>query len=398
MTCKYYYTFENITDRAKAIYLFISIIQFFYITILTELSLYNILVFFILTCVGFLIINRISKNLRRVVVCEFESTFFLALFFFSALITLFFSRLPYIMSVINIGLSETRSSEDIGSGGIYSIATVFFYPLSLVSIFYKSTSRYKFICTLTTILVSIIDIFFMGARNAPFFVIFFHLIFYKNKISLSLRSVILLLTILILIIYAFEYTTRVRSGYVGYPNEYWLWKSTESEVMSLSSVNFSLYVFFNEFFWYALPVFYLISYISHSIPELVFFLSGYDFEILPRFYIIYDYFLMATFQDRTEITKLIEVAKFHPGYYQTIYPSLLIDFGLILTPLILILIVFLKNKIVILVQLYFIPVMIFSGIENYLYTGLTPIRFIIFVFLGYFFLKIQSTKILHGNL
>jgi hypothetical protein len=390
--CNYCYL-NHVLDRSKYLFIFICGVQFFYLTILTTPVFFNLIIFFIVASFGFLVINKISKNLKKIIIYEFDSNIFLILFFFSAVVTLFLSRIPYIISVISIGLSETRNIEDLGAGGIYSFITVLFYPLSIILIFYNSNAKLKFYCLLVSFLICIVDIIFLGTRNAPFFIIFFHFIFYKKTIKINFKNIILLLFLFFLIIYLFEYSTRVRSGYIGFPGDYWLWNSTESEVMSLSKLNLPLYTFFNQDFWCVLPVFYLASYVSHSIPEFAFFLSNFDFFTYPKFYILYDYWLMSTFQDRTEITALIEIAKFNPGFYQTMYSSLFIDFGILLTGMLFSYITFIKNKITYLVQIYLLPVMIFSGIENYIYTGLTPIRFLLFIMFGYIFLRFGFKKI-----
>lgn len=383
-----YYSLNHACAKSKFFLIFIAILQFFYITILTEFDPLSFFILLILTAFGYLFLSIISLDLSRVFILKFKSNVFKLLFFISFFTTLLFSRGEYIVSTITYGLAYTRLNQDLGSGGIYSFINVIFYPFALLSVFYDKSRWESRLFAIMIFVVCAIDIFFLGTRNSVFFAIFFILI-YSNSYSVkfSFANCAILFFIFCAAIYLFEYTTRVRSGFEGVPSNYWLEKSLYSEATSMSRMNVELYEFMDANFWYALPLFYFISYVSHPVVEFSYFLKNYSEWLIPYIAHLKIYFLNFTFQDSSGQIELLEVLRIRSGFYQTMYASLIVDFGLwffLLFPLYLIL-RFLPRFYVF--QVYLLPVISLSAIENYFYTGLTPVRAVVFIIFGFFFLK-----------
>lgn len=378
-------------QRCKVTLGAVLILQFVYLTILTEPKLQYLVAYFLIGTSAAIMLMVLGRNLSRVYVKPFKSRVFKYLFLISTLAVIFLSRIDYIHSTASDGLLSTRSNDSLGQGGWFSILTALFYPMSMISVFYirKFSGYYLFL--ILTLLVAAVDLFALGTRNSVFFVLFFHAIFFQGKFQKygSASSIWLTLLFFSIVVLIFEYTTRVRSGFVGSPGDYWLEKSTQSEVLGLSIVNMPLFEFFNHYFWFALPIFYLISYISHSIPEFVNFMADYPGGLSPTFAHLYDYFLMLTFQDRIAAIELIERMHVRSGYYQTIYASLIVDFGGLLLAFPIAYIALCRLHCFLIVQMYILPVICFATIDNYFYTGLTPIRAALFVLLSLLFIRKQ---------
>ncbi|WP_162049043.1 hypothetical protein [Fluviibacter phosphoraccumulans] len=209
---------------------------------------------------------------------------------------------------------------------------------------------------------------------------------FKNGV----KGYISLLFISVVFLTGFEYTTRVRSGFEGDPLDYWLEKAVESQVMAASELNTSTYESFGAVSSAFLPLFYLVAYVSHSIPEFLTFIRNFDnwFGTLAHLHL---YYLAFTFQNTALVDEYLAILKFRPGYYQTFYASMIVDFGVfaLLVPAFAI-VAFLKKNTFLIAKIYLVPVFVLSTIENYLYTGLTPLRFLIFIVLGHFFLKVRK--------
>lgn len=379
---------SRVCANARKIFLMIIFMQFLYITILTKFNFVNFIVWLILFLIGYVFLIFISFDLSRITLMKFKSNYFKWLLLITAVSTLFFSRLEYIVNTIDFGLADTRLNEELGRGGLYSILNVMFYPLAMLSVFYEKSKLENIFFWILTLIVCMVDVFFLGTRNSVFFVLFF-MIIYDGLIDFkfSFKNLLILALITCFAIYLFEYTTRVRSGFDGLPSLYWLEKSLYSEAMSMSEMNEDLYFFMDANFWYALPFFYLISYVSHPIPELGHFLNEYSDWFFPSLAHLRLYFSNITFQDSSELINLLEILRVRPGYYQTLYASLIVDFGIAVFLLIpsYLLMRYLRNFY--LFQIYLLPVMCLSTIENYFFTGLTPVRALLFLLLGMVFIR-----------
>jgi hypothetical protein len=174
---------------------------------------------------------------------------------------------------------------------------------------------------------------------------------------------------------------------LGDAADYWYWKSTESEVISSSTLNVGIYEWANENCWALLPIFYLISYISHSIPDFAIFFKNYSSWFEPSFAHFWDQIALYTFSDRTSAAAIMDSLRVRAGFYQTAYTSLIIDFGLFIffLPILFFFIslreYFLSLRILLLIFLSL------SLIENYFFQGLKPLHYLYFMIFFHMFVK-----------
>lgn len=383
--------FNTLRSKSFSLFFIIILTQLFYITVLTKFEFQNLASLAIVGLVSSFLLNCVIKGSDEWSVQRFRSRWFTLLFFASAISTLLLSRSEYISSTIINGLAATRLDVSIGGGGWYSLLNSLFYPLALLSAFYKKDCWESGVFFILTLTVCIIDVVFIGTRNSVFFVIIFWFLFSENfDFKNGVKGYIALIFISVIFLTGFEYTTRARSGFEGDPLDYWLEKAVESRVMAASELNTSTYESFGAVSSAFLPLFYLVSYISHSIPEFLIFIRNFDnwFGSLAHLHV---YYLTFTFQDAALVDEYLAFLKFRPGYYQTFYASMIVDFGIfvLLVPAFAIVGLLKKNSFLI-TKIYLAPVFVLSTIENYLYTGLTPLRFLIFIVLGHFFLKVRK--------
>lgn len=369
----------------------IIIAQLFYITVLTKFEFQNLVALAIVGLVSFFLLNCVIEGAGEWGVLRFKSGLFTLLFFASAASTLLLSRSEYISSTVIGGLFETRADVSIGRGGWYSALNSLFYPLVLLSVFYKKDCWEFYAFVILALTVCIVDVVFLGTRNSVFFVVIFWFLFSENVDSKAgVKGYIALLFIFVVFLAGFEYTTRVRSGFEGAPLDYWLEKAVESRVMAASELNASIYESFGAVSSVFLPLFYLVAYVSHSIPEFLIFISNFDnwYGTLAHLHL---YYLTFTFQDASLVEEYLAFLKYRPGFYQTFYASLIVDFGVfaLFVPALAV-VGFLKKNSFLVAKIYLVPVFVLSTIDNYLYTGLTPLRFVIFIVLGHFFLKVRK--------
>lgn len=364
--------------------------QLFYITVLTKFEFQNVATLVVVGSVSFLLLNCVIKGSDEWCILRFRNKWFVLLFFASATSTLLLSRLDYILSTIVNGLAATRLDVSIGGGGWYSFLNSLFYPLALLSVFYKKDCWESGVFFVLTLTVCSVDVVFLGTRNSVFFVLIFYFLFsefveFKN----GARYYTSLLFIALLFLVGFEYTTRARSGFEGDSLDYWLEKAVESQVMSASELNMSMYESFGAISSVFFPLFYLIAYVSHSIPEFLIFIGDFDnwHGTLAHLHL---YYLTFSFQDTSLAEEYLAILKSRPGYYQTFYASMIVDFGVyvLFIPALAFYGLLKKNSFLI-TKIYLVPVFVLSTIENYLYTGLTPLRFGIFIVMGHFFLKVR---------
>ena len=313
---------------------------------------------------------------------------FLIFFLLTFVSTILSSRLDYILSTITFGLAETRNSVPSKAGGTFSFLNAFFYPLALIALLTNWRQRLS-ICLLLPILV--IDVIFLGTRNSVFFVIVFWFIHSVPKLSIKKYALLGLLIVSTLVL-AFEYTVFERSAVGKERQQYWESKIDYTHVGSLNSTNPELHGLANKVHWGIYPTAHLISYLSHSTSEFVYFVREAEHKILPSFLHVQDKIRMATFQDRSLVQEQLADAKGRYGFYQTMFATLQIELGVFWVPCLFILLLWFRfgglvSKIA---GSYFVVIFALGLVENYLFTGLTIIRFGIFVLLGVFFLRSRT--------
>jgi hypothetical protein len=288
-------------------------------------------------------------------------------------------------------MSDMRALDQV-RGGLFSIINSMFYPLSMLSVFIKD-GKQKVAIRVMLIVVLLIDVLFLGTRNAPFFILLYLLVFNKSLIEFRFKTIWYLFLVVLVMTLLFFYTTTARSGVVDNLADYWFWKSTESAIFESGKVNFAFYEWINENIPFILPFLYMISYISHSIPNFHLFIIS-DFNWFnPTFAHFLDQIALYTFGDREVYQNLIAESRVRYGYYQTLYTSLIIDFGILSIFGALILFIFLRcPQQFMALKILMIMFFMLSSIENYFYQGLKPLHYFYFVTFYYIFVTRRSFK------
>lgn len=381
------YQLSPAIKKAILIYTLIGLMQIIYLFILTTPNPYHILSFAILFLAGCLSLFITTRGFYLINIQYFQSKVYTFLFILSLVSIISTSRFDYIINTIDYGLASTRLSEDIGRGGFFSVINAMFYPLGMLAVFQKK-NNIRSMVIFSTLIITIIDIVFIGTRNAPFFIFIYFFIFNSN-IKFNIKYCALIILIAISLLYAFEITTRERSGFAGIASDYWYFKAIDSDVMSGSILNLSIFDWAYSNLWGLLPFFYFIAYVSHSIADFTTFIINYSSWFNPTFAHLTDQLMIYIFGDRSFYQETIESMRVRSGYYQTMYTSLLIDFGILFIGLFPLYFILKNYNKFIPIRILLICFISLSLIENYFIQGLKPLHFLFFIF--YFLLFIKAT-------
>ncbi len=361
-------------SRSKKLYLLISLVQLIHLVLVSKFSAYNIVIWFILFGFGYLFFVCVENCFRNKDWPCLNKTVFSVIFFVSFFVTLIYSRLPYFESYLDQGMYLTRKNEELGAGGFYTFITVFFYPASMILAIIELNKKYVYLGALSIILL--IDIFILGTRGAPFFVILFHLLFVKKRYSVKFLVPALLVSLLSLVS-VFSYQTESRSLTESYN-----WKNTVTYSRLFDNLPLKdEYIDrdFPESFYVTL---YVSQYITHSISEFGYLLNRSSYGLTGTFNYVLDEVCLIAMCDRSEYQKNIRKINDRQGLYQTLYSSLLFDFGYIglLTIILLVGILIILNSTISLCFLTYISMVVaFSLIDNYIYNAIGLGRFVLFV-------------------
>jgi len=375
-------------SRLLFLFFLLSCIQLFHLTVLSEVSLSNILVLSIIFIIGSifltLLVSRINYSIQWP---SFNVDLFTSLLVLTFLITILFSRLSYIVDFFEFGMYQTRNMG-LGTGGWYSFFTIFFYPLSIILAFVNiRRNRYYTLFSLVLV-VAIIDLVILGTRGIPIFILLFHILMLRINF-LSYRSMFFLFSIIVIFVFVFDYQTQARS--LNTVTVGWDWERTISYSWIFDNLRIkdSVFDFFSNSFNSGFPVIYISQYLSHSIAEFNNLLSLGTYDLLgDMLYFKGEYCLVARC-DRSEIFYLINEVNPRAGLYQTLYSSLLIDFGflgvlVIILPLLIYILWANVGSTFLSIAVYVGLIMSVSGVENYIYNGLGLARMLIFFVLWKF--------------
>lgn len=375
--------------RSLAVCSFIFLIQVFYHLLVVEIDPINLIVcllVFLILSVSIVFStggNRTEFSLKN-------KRIFIILFITSFVTTIITSRADYIVATIQFGLGDARNIVSLQAGGAFTAINILFYPMALVA-FLANWNRRLTLALLIPVLVC--DVIFLGTRNSVFFVVVFLFIHYQKKISIG-KNISYGLLIFILLIISFEYTVSERSGEVSVGINYWSAKLDYSGIGALNKTNPSIHTWAEDISWIIYPIIHLISYLSHSVSEFVHFISNSHHRIFPTLLHLQDSLLMAFSQDRGPVQAELAQLKVRSGFYNTMFAAWYIELGVLSVPLFLIILFYLRfgRFFAKLVGTYFIVVLALGGIENYLFTGLTLLRFFLFLVLGSLFLRMTTVR------
>ncbi|WP_412051281.1 hypothetical protein ACK6D9_08135 [Hoeflea sp. Naph1] len=373
--------------NAIFIYTIIGLIQLFYLTVLCVPNYAHIVLFFSLFAIGFVILEKVGAVIFTSQINSFQSKIFICIFIAVFTSIIVSSRLPIINNTIKFGLSNTRGYFLSDAYSYFSIINAMFFPLGMLLIFYKNCIE-KYVMIASVIVVCLADIIFIGARNSSFFMFVYYFIFLVDIRYFNKTKIVIIFACVLSIILLFEASTRIRSGFVGDPSEYWLPKIFYSNISDSSYLNVNAIIWLSELTWMLLPIIYLIMYISHSIADFYVFLINYNSYLVPTFAHLLDQLALYTGQDRSINQDIISVMRVRSGYYQTAYASIIIDYGFIIFIFPLIYIILKKSNMYYAVNVLLLVFTSLSLIENYFYQGLKPLHF--FYFLVYYWIFVRK--------
>ena len=267
-------------QRCLSLLVTVLVIQFLYLNCIAEASLGDTLTLLgvgaISICFMLLIFSKIGEDTYWP---RINSALFSMLYVLAFIAVIFFSRLEYIVSFLQHGLYATRENQELGRGGIYSVLTVMFYPLAIILTFVelKKGTRYVFLTMLAGVMV--IDFIFLGTRNAPVFVILFHLLTIRRRM-LAVRSLVIILFTAVAFVVLFDWQTQSRS--LDTMTVGWEWQRTlrYSWLMEHLAISDSTLEGFSSTVEFLFPVVFLGQYLTHSISVLAELLSADVFELI----------------------------------------------------------------------------------------------------------------------
>lgn len=298
------------------------------------------------------------------------------------------SRVPYIQNWLVEGLLANRNNAELGIGGWYTYGSVFFYPLSILLAFCTMPRRIYHFLLIGVLSICLIDFIAIGTRNAPVFVLLFYLLTINSRFNNG-RFILSSFVISTAFILIFNYSTinRTHASVEGSFEWMELLRFTNStEVLRINNRNVSP---ISESIPVLMPVIFLSHYLTHPISELNYFLKISDKLSLAGFYGVKDQFCVIGVCDRDESQQEIEKSNPRAGVYQTIWTSLILDFGWVgaffvwtLTIAFLYFIQTFERNHLGIGLIIFTQIIMVSPIENYLYNGLGFVQFsfIILVF------------------
>lgn len=376
---------KKFASRCRWIFIWLTIVQFFHISFVAVFDYENLLVLGLIFAIGMLCMSLIIMHIKNTDQWPvFNLNIFNLLFLTSAFFVLIFSRLEYVQGFFIHGLYANRANEEIGRGGWYSIFTIMFYPLCIILTFVKMPlAKYYFYIGIM-FLVMFIDLIYLGTRGAPIFVIFFHFCMSKWRFK-SLWFAAGLLLGLIVFVMLFDWQTQARS--LDSISVGWDWVNAlrYSWIADNLEIREDILLLIGDGYSFMFPVIYLMQYLSHSVAELRLLFDADVFSFLGNFVYLHDQICLVFLCDR-EITQLsISAANPRAGLYQTLYSSLIIDFGWfglsILIAALVLLYAILKFLHVGInaITIYLLVILAVSGVENYIYNGLGWARFLIFI-------------------
>jgi hypothetical protein len=203
---------------------------------------------------------------------------------------------------------------------------------------------------------------------------------------------------MVLFVIIFDYQTLSRS-----PGSDWEGAIEYSWIFDNLSIRASVVDFFSNNFSFGLPTIYVSQYLSHSIAEFNNLLSLGTYDLVGDMLYIKDQYCLVARCDRDEIASLIIEANPRAGLYQTLYSSLLIDFGFLgFLAIMLSLLIYISwgymGMTFLSISVYLGILFSVSGVENYIYGGLGLFRMFIFFILWkflstkFYFIKKESFK------
>ena len=381
---------QTFLRRAMIFGITLAITQLCHLSVSVEANSGDFAVWWIVNGVALISLSLLRHSARNCNAYIFIPWKILTILLLIALVFKISSRVPYIQSWQAEGLLSTRNNPELGNGGWYTYGSIFFYPLSIL-LALCSMPRLMFRLSLIGVLaICFIDYIVIGTRNVPTFVLVFY--FLTTPIQFNFKRALLVGSVLaISFITIFNYSTinRLHASVNSSFNWIVLMKYTVSaEVLEFdeeftASIHKSMPIL--------MPTIFLAHYLTHPISELNYFIDKSESLRLAGFYGIKDQLCVIGACDRVKSQKEIERSNPRAGVYQTIWTSLILDFGWIGGVFIYVTTVLMlygmqrtRPRQLGFSLVIFNQIIMLSPIENYLYNGLGFVQillpfFIIFI-------------------
>lgn len=303
-----------------------------------------------------------------------------------------FSRIGYIKTTMAYGLSVSRIDPAASSGSWASFVNIFFYPAAIILAFAVLPRKVFVLCLTLTFIMCLVDLIFLGTRNAPVFVLIFF--FLTSHVKLNARNFITASLLIFGFVEIFSYSTVYRSMDASSFDWLDLFELTGStQVLRINEDAVSTLGDISNIFY---PIIFLMHYLTHSIAELANMLSWRDLNAPGTLCYLKDQFCAIGFCDRDESIAAIASINPRSNVYQTIFSSFFYDFGVIPTVFIWIFSLgalsifqhFYLKKVSILVAFFGVIIMV-GSVENYFYNGLNLVQILMIfsILIGFSFYR-----------
>jgi hypothetical protein len=389
------------------IFIFITIValvQYFHLMFLTTSELDVLLTWVIFYTVLFSILFLYNFLLHNQSLYLFNVSY--KLIFFILIIGFLgklFSKFGYIESVLSVGLYATRMNEEIGGGGWSTYLAVWFYPAAIIMSMIKTPKNIFNVSIFLLMIVVLIEFIFVGTRGGPLLVILFYL--FTVRTTLTKKHFFYLIGLVILFTAIFAYSTEYRSQDSALGSFSWPVLLENTISTQIVHIKPSVIEFCDDKAPYLFPYLFLSHYISHSIGELTYLISQLDYINTGGANYFMREICTSGFCDKSIYTSSAEAINIRGAVYTTIMGTLIYDSSLPVAIFIVIGTVLL-NMITILITKRIGPftvilwvILSVSPIENYFYTGLGLIQFILLIGIYYlykimysFFKEISSSE------
>ena len=297
------------------------------------------------------------------------------LFFLFGLIGKTFSRWGYASGLLGgLDIHSVRDLGLAGTGGWYSLLSVFFYPAAIFIFYCSNKYRFYFVIYLLIWVFLAFDILAAGMRATPIFVIIFWVIpYFAGKISFNKISMAILF--FLLSIFIFEYTTRIKSKsdsdfILRNHLKYTISTQTLQIKPSILDANLNKYIY---------SYIFLSHYVAHSVAELSYYLTSDQlresnlglYRLKHQFCPIID----ALSKEDCDFSQNIKDTDETSGTYKTFYFKILVDFGALFSLAIVFLLslfyiyIFFARNYFSIANIVALVIVVLSPIENFILGG-----------------------------
>lgn len=240
-----------------------------------------------------------------------------------------YSRMPYIATWLAEGLQSTRmaAGEDLADPGAASFVNIFFYPLALLAALATMPRRVYVTMLLVVSVMALVDFVFIGTRNAPVFVLLFHILLAPVHFRAKQLALIGAICVAFVAIFSYSTVNRTQDSVSGSFDWLVLFEFTKStEILQLKRTVVEPIA---QSAPALLPAVFLSHYLSHPIAELAYLVDqGSRLQTGNAYHLVYQ-LCVTRICSQVEPMEGIERTNPRAGVYQTIWGSLTLDFGLL---------------------------------------------------------------------